>query len=1118
MKRMAVLAASIPLAFALLGFQAPPPAAKPAARPTPTPPPVLEGTVKGPDGKPVEKALVIARPVDLPLGETPLYARTDAAGRFQIRLTSGGLHHVRVEAAGLAAKKVEKVRAGAPLAVTLAKGATIEGTVRDSHNAPVPKARVVARDDSGLGGPGLFEPDAGVLVTTTDAKGQFRIEGVGPGLHSLTARARRAGYGRRANVRPGSRVDLLLLPGATIFGRATGPRGEPVAGATVTTGRDEIGPLGDSPVETTDSSGQFELLGLPPGTHWLVVRHKDFAPGVVTGVTLEREASAKVDVTLGPGLRVIGRLVGGDGRPVKGKVHVQEVDERRAPRSLSDLLRAEAGLDGRFELPPAPPGSYALAVGAPGHAGQRVEVNVPAQGRAPVDLGDVTLEVGLAIRGRVRDQAGAAVAGASLNAFPARPMGGAFTFSETASEADGSFVLAGLADGPYRLTARLSGYAETTQQASPGGERIEIVLRPGGAITGLVADEDGRPVESFGIDAEPTSRTAGGMIVRGGRQRVVDPQGRFTIEDLAEGTYVVRAETPEMVAGSASGVKVVPGQTTDAGVVRLSRGGVVRGSVVDNTGAPVPGATISVRGPGMEMVFRGDNTAATSDAAGLFEARGVPLGKVDLTATHPSYAAGRVSVEVAAKSPAEARVVMTQGGRIEGLARKRDGAPLAGRIQAMPAQMGMGMDMASHPPMVSLAGDGSFAVEHVAPGRWRVMLMQGGVSQLTSTLSKEVEVREGETAGVELITRDILISGRVTRGGVPQPGLRVNIRVRSSGRMVMSFSPGAAAPPSGGPQRGTASTREDGSFELLVDEPGEASVSVESPDGKTSLLSRSEVIPDADNHAVDLALSGVSVSGIVVDKATEKGVAEARVFAARPNADGAGVTGAESGADGRFAMEVEPGDIRLRVRASGYAEGGLDLNVGQGGLNDVRLELVKGEALEGRVVDAQGRPVPGLPVTAMSAGPREGRSTGFTNTLADGTFRLEGVANKPHAVLAGSPRAGYAFRPSAAPGARDVVLTLQPGGKVQVQVVGPGGEPVDGATVSLESLGGVPAFMPFGNPTTNSQGVAELDLPSGTVELDSRKGDLRGRGTVNVGVGGAASLEIKLSGPGKKSP
>src|SRR6266571_5063940 len=88
--------------------------AKPA--PSPTPPPALEGTVKGPDGKPVDGALVIARPT-VYYSDPTLNTQTDASGRFRLAARRTVPHTVRVEAKGFAGATIEKARPGTPVAV-----------------------------------------------------------------------------------------------------------------------------------------------------------------------------------------------------------------------------------------------------------------------------------------------------------------------------------------------------------------------------------------------------------------------------------------------------------------------------------------------------------------------------------------------------------------------------------------------------------------------------------------------------------------------------------------------------------------------------------------------------------------------------------------------------------------------------------------------------------------------------------------------------------------------------------------------------------------------------------------------------------------------------------------
>ncbi|HYU40586.1 MAG TPA: carboxypeptidase-like regulatory domain-containing protein, partial [Vicinamibacteria bacterium] len=125
-----------------------PAATKPAPKPTPLA--VLTGSVRGPEGKPVEGALVLYRPLAAASREMAATTRTDAEGRFRAELKTAGLVYVRVSAKGLAGRTFEKVQPGSPLAVVLDRGQTIEGSVRDAAGQPLPRVRVTASPNLGV--------------------------------------------------------------------------------------------------------------------------------------------------------------------------------------------------------------------------------------------------------------------------------------------------------------------------------------------------------------------------------------------------------------------------------------------------------------------------------------------------------------------------------------------------------------------------------------------------------------------------------------------------------------------------------------------------------------------------------------------------------------------------------------------------------------------------------------------------------------------------------------------------------------------------------------------------------------------------------------------------------
>ena len=66
-----------------------------------------------------------------------------------------------------------------------------------SGGTPVAEATVEAREESRSMVASPRDPDSGLVRATTDAKGRFRLDGLAPGLHTLTASARGVGRAER---------------------------------------------------------------------------------------------------------------------------------------------------------------------------------------------------------------------------------------------------------------------------------------------------------------------------------------------------------------------------------------------------------------------------------------------------------------------------------------------------------------------------------------------------------------------------------------------------------------------------------------------------------------------------------------------------------------------------------------------------------------------------------------------------------------------------------------------------------------------------------------------------------------------------------------------------------
>ena len=487
--------------------------------------------------------------------------------------------------------------------------------------------------------------------------------------------------------------------------------------------------------------------------------------------------------------------------------------------------------------------------------------------------------------------------------------------------------------------------------------------------------EDGdRPVDAYRVFASPVkpdSRSQG----EARKKSVSSSDGRFVHRRPDRRRLRRTGDGAGPGAGDRHRAGGDSGRTTDVGTIRVGRGGVVRGGVVDAAGTAVVGATVRLSGPGQDAHLWALTTTAETEPSGTFEIRGVPEGPKQVVATHPDYAPTDSQVDVTVgRGPTEVRLVMGQGGRIEGSARKRDGTPLVGlRVSAW--SMGGGHLNWGGQPQATTGADGRFAIDHVRPGRTNVNLMSSGSPgrPISMTmLSKTTEVREGETTTVDFLSREILVTGRVTRSGTPLPGLRVRLMGESMSYMSTGIGGGITAAPTG-PQRLQGVTDEDGSFELIVDDPGQYRALIESQDARRRYPMRTLKIPDVETHGVELALSGVPVSGVVVDQDTEKPLEQAGITLSPKAPRGATAPrafnspgGATTGPDGRFELDADPGDYRLHARAEGYRNSISDVTVGEAGSSDLRVELEHGLEIRGRVLDPGGRPLSGITVSARS--------------------------------------------------------------------------------------------------------------------------------------------------------
>jgi len=151
----------------------------------------------------------------------------------------------------------------------------------------------------------------------------------------------------------------------------------------------------------------------------------------------------------------------------------------------------------------------------------------------------------------------------------------------------------------------------------------QLSARPTAALTGTVVSDD----QQAALVRHARVTCAGGAI-RGEITTITDDRGRFTFTSLPAGRYTIRAAkdgwVPTMYGARGplrpgSPIVVTDGQTA-AIVVRLPRGAVITGTVIDESGQPSIGTTVRAM---RFTVQNGERRLVTFGSSGVSDDRGI---------------------------------------------------------------------------------------------------------------------------------------------------------------------------------------------------------------------------------------------------------------------------------------------------------------------------------------------------------------------------------------------------------------------------------------------------------------------------------------------------------------
>jgi Carboxypeptidase regulatory-like domain len=575
-------------------------------------PAIIEGRVLGKETrKPLARALVWSP------GDPAVSALTDPQGRF--RLTVPFSPEVRLNALAAGYLGIYgKIASNSGTRILLRRGrnavdsgAKLEGRVIDSQGEPLQGVSIQTLTASG--------PDG---ETLTGPGGEFILDGLSPGA-PVTLRASHKGYAPRTlpgiiAPSPGP-LTIVLRPSLRIAGRVVDESGEPVAGAAILVSEESPGTALTAGTQS-DVQGRFALEDLKPGKVRLAAFSTGFLRTVLDALTLQPgEAVEDLEVVLRRGATIEGRVLAPDGSPAPGAKVTLEVKDRGSAFGMAGQPEAVTDEEGQYRLDGVPEGAHTVTARKDGSLPTRKDI----EARAGANRLDLRLEGGSEVSGWIVSAEGPVHrANVFLMPVEARPGTGSFT---STSEPDGAFRFEAVADGRYRLSVEKQGYAtvsppEDVRIAGAPLTGLEVRLDRGGAVAGRLLGLDSR-------DA-PQAQVWATMPNRPGQTGTVGPDGRYRIEGLTSGEWLVIARVPVKGREARGVVALAPGQTEAALDLELGAGLVLSGTV-SSSGEPVLNAVVSLRSE------RGGVADAATGADGRFRIEGLPAGTYLMSVLHP---------------------------------------------------------------------------------------------------------------------------------------------------------------------------------------------------------------------------------------------------------------------------------------------------------------------------------------------------------------------------------------------------------------------------------------------------------------------------------------------------
>jgi hypothetical protein len=455
---------------------------------------------------------------------------------------------------------------------------------------------------------------------------------------------------------------------------------------------------------------------------------------------------------------------------------------------------------------------------------------------------------------------------------------------------DGRFVAAGLTGENFRIRVEAVGYAPLTQPGIPAGASVQLRLRRGGTLSGIVRDRvlqkpiGGATVFAWDKDAEAFGEDAY-------RKAASGKDGRFVVVDLPLGKATVEARAAGHAPAKSVNIAI---PKTDLEILLDLPGGLT-GLVTDAVGDPVVAADVKVSwrdatGPRSRAAKTGpDGRYRIADAATM------PITRMTVKATKFLMA------EREGPAPVDGVVdfVLARGGSITGIVRGYDGKfPETFRVKVSVKDRSSSKSTGDHE---FSDPTGAFRVDDLDPGLYTIEAAAGRYARVVSS-ELDVAAEQVVDAGTLTLQSRSVLRGRVVaaREKTPVSGVTVSVAL-----VVTPNHPALV----GAKTSWTESSAADGTFATTELPEGTFDVTLVHPQyvpAHTQVSFR----PDTDTPELALELyRGGALTGTVLGPGLDP-IPGVHIVAAQAT-DGESRV-ADTGSDGRYYIEgLAPGSYTV---------------------------------------------------------------------------------------------------------------------------------------------------------------------------------------------------------------